>query len=337
MEQGLRPCFMLDSLQVHGMLELLRHLPRLYRTLWMMEKVLLVERPDALLLIDYPGFNLKLAACARRLGIPVIFFNSPQVWAWRKGRLKTIRQNVDLMLVLFPFETRIYEQLGVEVHCVGHPLLDERIDESELKTFRQEYAIEQGQKVLMLAPGSRPSEIQRHLPVMLDSLQIIDKQVPGLRVLLPVAETLDPVKIEGQIAASPIEITPVKGRFSLAVHACDLAVVSSGTASLQTGLALKPFIVIYRVAPLTYWIARRLARIRHIGMVNVLAGREIVPELLQGDFTPERTASAVITLLKDEDARARMTSHLKEIRSRLGEPGAYHRTAKILSDFILHT
>jgi len=334
LEQGLRPYFMLDTMQSHGITELALHLPRLFRTLWLMQEALEAERPDALILIDYPGFNLKLGAHAKKLGIPVIFFSSPQVWVWRSGRIRKIKNTVDLMLVLFPFESKIYENAGVQVRWVGHPLLDQDPSPAELENFREECGLNGSQTVLTLAPGSRPSEILSHLPVMLQSLELIEKEIHPLKVLIPVAETVDLEQIKNIISQSPVDITLLENQFPCSVGLSDLAIVASGTASLQTGLALTPFIIIYQVSSLTYWIARRLARVQHIGMVNILAGNEIVPELLQADFNPNRLAKEAILLLKDQERRATMIGQLKDIRSQLGEPGAYHRAAQILREYI---
>ena len=170
LKEGLRPYFMLETLQTHGIVEVVKHLPRLYQTLSRMSQALEEERPDALILIDYPGFNLKLAAYASKTGVPVIFFNSPQIWAWRKGRLNTIKRVVDKMIVLFPFEEKIYQQAGVDVNCVGHPLLDEIQNENDSGTLRKKFGLQSNIPLLTIAPGSRPSEIQRHLPILLETL-----------------------------------------------------------------------------------------------------------------------------------------------------------------------
>ena len=255
LEMGLRPYFMLDTMQSHGITELLFHLPRLYRTLRLMQEALESEKPDALVLIDYPGFNLKLAAQAKKLGIPVIFFSSPQIWVWRSGRIKKIKNMVDLMLVLFPFEERIYQKAGVKVRWVGHPLLDQEPSTEEIVKFREQYELDDEQTVLTLAPGSRPSEIQNHLPVFQQSLAIIKDEIHELKVLMPVAETIEIGLIESMISSSPVKIRLVQNQFPVLVRVSQLAIVASGTASLQTGLALTPSIIIYRVSNMTYWLS----------------------------------------------------------------------------------
>ena len=330
---GLRLYATLDDLQVHGLVEVMRHLPRLYGLLNTFKEALEQECPDALVCIDYPGFNLKLAAHAQTLGIPVVFFNSPQIWAWRKRRLQKIRKVVDHMLVLFPFEETIYQEAGVGVTWVGHPLVDEAGAAEDGSCLREELGLAKT-PVLTLAPGSRPSELSRHLPVLQATLPLLRSHVPGLQVLLPIADTLDAEGIRSMLRDAAVPIHLLHGRFSEAIRACDAAVVASGTASLQTALALTPNVLIYRVAPLTYWLARKLAQVQHMGMANVLAQREIIPELLQDDCTPTRIAAAITPLLCDPEVRSRMVTDLEPIRQQLGEPGAYVRAVQALLDFL---
>ncbi len=332
--EGFRPYFMLDTLQAHGLVELAGHLPRLYKTLWRMRAALEEESPDALVLIDYPGFNLKLAAYASEKGIPVIFFNSPQIWAWRKGRLDTIKRVVDKMIVLFPFEEKIYQQAGVDVSWVGHPLLDEISQDSDSTSFRENCGLRSDLPLLAIAPGSRPSEVKEHLPIMLEALPEIEKKIGEFQCIIPLAESLDFDELRSKSESSSVHLTVVRGQFMESVMACDAAIIASGTASLQTGLALKPFVIVYRVSPLTFMIARLLAETKYIGMVNVLANKEIVPELLQSEFTARSITDHVVRLLQDHDYRETMIGELKNIGQNLGEPGAYKRAAKCIEDFI---
>ncbi|MCH2266845.1 MAG: lipid-A-disaccharide synthase [SAR324 cluster bacterium] len=334
LRENFRPYFMLDTLQTHGLVEVIRHLPRLYQTLWRMRDALKEERPDALILIDYPGFNLKLAVYAKQLGIPVIFFNSPQIWAWRKGRLKTIRRVVDKMIVLFPFEEKIYQQAGVDVSWVGHPLLDQINNENDSETFRKQYGLRNDIPLLAIAPGSRPSEVRRHLPTLLKALKQIQNKVGEINCILPVAESLNFKDVEKDVKLAKVPVTLIPEHFIESIQACDAAVVASGTASLQTGLALKPFAIVYRVAPLTFRIARYLANTKYIGLVNVLAEKEIVPELLQNDFTVSKVAETTVRLLQDKVYRDRMIDELKSIRGKLGESGAYDKAARCIENML---
>jgi len=334
LEEKFRPYYMLETLQAHGLFEVILHLPRLYKTLWEMRFVMLKEHPDALILIDYPGFNLKLASYAKGKGIPVIFFNSPQIWAWRKGRLNTIRRAVDKMIVLFPFEKEIYQQAGVDVKWVGHPLLDQKISKKEHTSFLTHFKIRTDIPVLVIAPGSRPSEMRRHLPTLIESLPHIQNAVGKIQCILPITGSLNLKEVKKIIESSTVPIKLIMDKFLDSIHSCDAAIVASGTASLQTGLALKPFVIIYRVSPLTFWVASSLTKTKHIGMVNILAEKEIAPELLQEDFKITKVVETTIKLLQDKAYRAKMIGELEKIRSNLGTRGAYQKAASYIEDYI---
>ncbi len=334
LREGFRPYFMLDTLQAHGLMELTEHLPRLYKTLWRMRAALEEENPDALILIDYPGFNLKLAAYARQKGIPVIFFNSPQIWAWRKGRLDTIKRVVDKMIVLFPFEEKIYQEAGVNVSWIGHPLLDEISQGEDSTEFRENCGLRKDLPLLAIAPGSRPSEMRKHLPTMLEALPEIEKKIGEFQCIIPVAESLNFDEVQSKTQFSSVHLTVVSEQFMESIKACDAAIIASGTASLQTGLALKPFVIVYRVSQLTYIIARLLAETKYIGMVNILADKKIVPELIQNEFTVNSLTDHAVRLLQDHEFRGTMIGELKKIGQKLGEPGAYIRAANCIEEFI---
>jgi len=346
---GLKTLFPLEALQVHGLLEVLAHLPRLYRILWALERILDDDPPDALLLIDYPGFNLKLAAAAKKRGIPVYYYCSPQVWAWRRGRIKTIAQVVDLMIVLFPFEAPLYREAGLEAVFLGHPLVRDPKEVArgeqaagEEPTTAMKRQLEAGPwnsdeegtplPVVALMPGSRPSEMDRHLEVLLDSVRLIEAEGFHARWVLPVAPTLDERPIKQAIEKAGVPVLALEDAFEPLLALADLALVASGTATLQTAMSGVPFLVIYRVAPLTYFLARRLATLPHLSIVNILAGREVVPELLQGDFTPERVRDAFLALARDNGSQAAMRGALGEVTAQLGAPGAYGRAAQLLAD-----
>ena len=191
-QQGLRPYYTIDSLQVHGLIEVIRHLPRLYQILWNLRDSMDEEKPDVVILVDYPGFNLKLAAYAKKRNIPVVLFSSPQVWAWRRKRIYKIAKVVDKLIVLFPFEEAIYKEIGVDVSFVGHPQADKTvIDDRYLLEFRNQYHFEGETPLVTLAPGSRPSEVSRHLPVIIQALPLIKEKIPNVQFILPIADTLD--------------------------------------------------------------------------------------------------------------------------------------------------
>lgn len=338
---GLESMFPLSSLMVHGLLEVLGHLPRLYRILWALERTLDSDPPDALLLIDYPGFNLKLARAAKRRGIPVYYYCSPQIWAWRGGRLRTIAEVVDLMIVLFPFEARLYEEAGVETAFLGHPLVGIEAPRAEVEALESRLGVEDGDlkkgdvkkrgPLVALMPGSRPSELRRHLGVLLEAARQIEEGGFRCRFVIPAAPSLDPAEVDALVRASGARVTVATDAFLPLLQLADLAVVASGTATLQTAMAGVPFLVVYRVAALTFWIARRFSYLRHISIVNILAGREIVPELLQGDFTPEKVRGALLELAGDQGRQQQMKEALASVTGQLGEPGAYERAADLLA------
>jgi lipid-A-disaccharide synthase len=325
---GLQPLHPLAALQVHGLLEVVRHLPRLYRLLWSLERELDERRPDALLLIDYPGFNLKLARAARRRGIPVIHYCSPQVWAWRKGRVRTIARVVDLIIVLFPFEAPLYRDAGVEAAFLGHPLVGQRASDTEAEALRARVAAPPGVPVVAILPGSRPSELRRHLDVLLQAIRRNDAAGFQARYVLPVAPSLERAAVEARAQAAGVRLLALDDAFLPLLRIADFAVVASGTATLQTAMAGVPFVVIYRVSPLTFWLAQRFAYVPHLSIVNILAGQEVVPELLQRDFTPQRVSDALLALAGDPRRQATIRAALAGVTAQLGEPGAYERAAE---------
>ncbi|MDH4224484.1 MAG: lipid-A-disaccharide synthase [Deltaproteobacteria bacterium] len=328
---GLDPLIPFSSLQVHGLVEVLRHLPRLYRILWAIEKQLDTLKPDAVLLIDYPGFNLKVARAAKARGIPVFFYSSPQIWAWRGGRIRTIAKTVDWMIVLFPFEVEIYQKAGVKAVFLGHPLVGAGADASQISALKSRLGLTSDKPVVGLLPGSRTSELNRHLDILLAAVARLEAQGMDAHVVLPLAAGLEATLVEQRIKAAGVGVKVAPGGFFPLLAVADLAIVASGTATLQVGLAAIPFVVIYRVSPLTFWLARRLVHIRHVSMVNILAGREIVPELLQHDFTPQKVADAFLALAQNPAAQKTMRQALERVAQSLGTPGAYGRAAEFIA------
>lgn len=324
LNQGLRPYYMLDSLEVHGFVEVLHHLPRLYQILWNLVDSIREEKPDALLLIDYPGFNLKLAKRAKSFGIPVMMFNSPQVWAWRKGRLKKITECIDKLVVLFPFELELYENTRVEVKFWGHPLVKKQQSEAMVLRFRKTILTAPKNKVVTLAPGSRPSEIRQHLPVILEAVNRGAFQ--DVDFVLPLADGLELQKVKDRLSDLPIKL--VRGKFEDCIEASDAAIVASGTASLQAGLAIVPYVLIYKVAPVSFWIAKQLALVPFLGIINLLAKKQVVKELLQDDLTPENLIKELRIILDDEDANQTIRNEMGRVREILGDPGAYQRATE---------
>jgi lipid-A-disaccharide synthase len=304
------------------------------------------ERPDLVLLIDYPDFNLRLAKKARRAGAPVLYFVSPQVWAWRKSRVRQIAAIVDRILVILPFEEDIYRRAGVSVEFVGHPLLDlvgpARTRDQALRPL----GLDPKRPTVALLPGSRRNELRAHLAIMLAAGRRLRDEFRDLQLLIPVAPTLATVDVDGILrderarafaagdSRADLDCALVRDARYDAVAACDAAVVASGTATLETALMGVPMVIVYRMNAVTFALARLFSEVPHVGMPNLIAGARIVPELVQGECTPERIARELRRILTDPGAREAMRRALAGVRSRLGRPGAIDRVAATAWDMI---
>jgi len=284
------------------------------------------RRPDVVVLIDYPGFNLRFAREARARGIPVLYYISPQVWAWHRGRVKKMRTLVNRMKVVFPFEVPIYREAGIDVEFVGHPLV-EHIGTSEPRAdFFRRWDLDPGRPLLGLFPGSRRQEIERILPVMMRSADAL-RGGRDIQVAIGVAPSLGR-ELVGSFTRGHGPAVLVEGAtYDLMAYA-GAAIVTSGTATLETGWFGTPMAVVYRTSPLTYAIGRMLVDVTSIGLVNIVAGRQVVPEFIQGDMTPGRIAAAVGRFLDDSALAARVRGDLAVVRERLGGPGASARVAR---------
>ena len=331
---GLESIHDAESIAVVGFLEVVRHLPVLRRAYAACIEEL-NKGVDGVVLVDYPGFNLKLAGECRRRGRPVLYFICPQVWAWKPGRIDRIARSVDRMLVVFPFEVDLFRGKGMEVEYVGHPLVDATRSPAARETIAARAGLDLSRPVLGLLPGSRTSEIRRNLPPALGAARLLKRFFRGLQVLFPVASTLSLREIEAAIAPySDLEIRLRQEPLKELMPACTAAIVSSGTATLETALLEVPMVVIYRLNPFTAALARRLAVTGTFGLVNIVAGRLIMPECIQENCTPEKIAKAVERHLADPAAREAAVASLTEVRAKLGEGGAYERAGRSLVDFL---
>ena len=285
-------------------------------------------RPALLICIDFPDFNLLLARTARRLQVPVCYFISPQVWAWRGGRIRTIRRLVRKMLVLFPFEEALYREAGVDVTFVGHPLLDVLADVPSRERCRAALEIPESAPVLGLLPGSRQAEVRRHLPLLLEAASSLATSQPALKVLIGLAPTLDARDAEAAVAAGGVAATVIHGRTYELMRAGDLLLAVSGTVTLEAAILGTPMVITYRLGTLSWLIARLLIDVRFIGLPNLVANDGVVPEFIQHDATPERLARAAAEILESPERQARMRAALADVRARLGTPGAAERAAR---------
>lgn len=326
--EGVRVLYDVERLTGMGFAELAGNLQALWQAYRLLQRALREEKPDLLILIDFPEFNMRLARLAKALQIPVLYYISPQVWAWRRRRVRKIARCVDRMAVVFPFEVPLYQKEGVRVSFVGHPLLDVvRPTQPREKTLRQ-YGLEPTKQTVALLPGSRRREVLYHLPPMLEAAGHLSREM-GLQFVVVRANTVGRRLFEEILGRSTAEVPIAEENTYNVLHACDLAWTASGTATLETALTLRPMIIVYRLAWLTYVLARLLVRVKYIGMVNIVAGKPVVPELIQGDVTAERIIGESLTILKDPNLRERMVKQLAEVREKLGSPGASDRVADI--------
>ena len=327
-EAGLEPIARAEEISVMGFAEVLPRIPRILSILSQLTKAAAERRPRAALLVDLPDFNLRLAARLKKLGVPVIYYVSPMIWAWRSGRARKIARIVDRMLCILPFEVRFYEGTGVSARFVGHPLA-ERSPPSPPSAYRAALGLSPGRTTVALLPGSRPSELRRLLGPMLDAAERIEETHPDAQFVVPVAPTLTREALLPYLSAHQgLEVCLVDGRAEEAVGASDAALVKSGTSTLETALMLRPMVVVYKLSWLSYLLGRLLVRIAHFALVNILAGRGLVPELLQGEASAARMSAEVNRLLDDPAAREAQLSGLKAVRASLGEPGAPLRVAE---------
>jgi lipid-A-disaccharide synthase len=285
------------------------------------------DRPDALIAIDIPDFNFWLAKSLKRLGVPVVYYISPQLWAWRGGRMKTMKATADLVIVIFPFEEQLYRDAGVPVTFVGHPLLD-LVVRADKPAVLQRYGLRLDAPVVALLPGSRANELSRILPGLIAAAEQIRAAVPGVQFLIARAPDLDDGLFEPARSGKLGPVAIVEGDTDAVLSAADVVLTASGTATVQSAIHDVPMVIVYRVSPIEYSIGRRLITVDTFGMVNLIAGEKIVPELIQDAFTPEAVAREAISLLTDAVRRRRVREGLARVRERLGRSGASRRAAE---------
>ena len=321
------------SVSTMGFLELGERLGAVLRAYRTMRRLIRDQRPDLLVLIDFPEFNLALATVARRSGVPVLYYISPQVWAWRRGRVRKIARRVDRLAVVFPFEPALYAGTSARAEFVGHPLLDRvRPTRSRAETIAR-HGLDPAKRIVALLPGSRRKEMQFILPAMADAAARLVTR-GDCQCVLALADTLSQADIAASMQGRPLPANVISGDTYDIVHASDVVLVASGTATLETALLERPMVIVYRVAPLTFALARLLVRVPFIGMPNLIAERQIVPELLQEDATGARIAAEAARFLDDPGLHGATTAALAGVRTRLGDGGAADKTAAIAAEML---
>jgi lipid-A-disaccharide synthase len=317
------------DLAVVGLFEVLRHLRRLRRVFRGLLQEVDRARPSLALLVDYAGFNLRLARALKARGVSVVYYVSPQIWAWRRGRLRTIRETVSHMMVIFPFEEAVYREAGVPVTFVGHPLVDLVRRANDPAAFLIGAGLDPSRPLIALLPGSRPQEVRHNIGPLAGAVRLLAARRPELQFALAVAAGLDRGIFAAALAGLPVTLTE---KTHALMSAATLGLVASGTATVEAALLEMPMVVVYRLSRLTYTLGRPFVRVPHYAMANLIAGRRVVEELIQTDFTPETVATSALALLDDPEARAALRSELAGIRHRLGSSGASDRAAALVAD-----
>jgi lipid-A-disaccharide synthase len=315
---------------VTGLTEALRKIPRSYAALRRLVAWARANRPDALVVIDFPDFNFRLARRIKALGIPVVYYISPQIWAWRPKRLQAIRRFADLVLVIFPFEEALYREGRVPVEFVGHPLIDLARPSAPRAAFLRSHGFSMSAPTIAILPGSRPNEVTRILPDLMIAAKKIRMRLPSAQFFVARAPNLDDSHFDALSAGGQTLFRVVEDDTDAILAAANVVLTASGTATVQTALHGTPMVIVYRVSPLTYRLLRRLVTVDTIGMVNLIAGERIVPELIQEAFTPATVAGEAISMLTDAERVGRIRVGLARVREKLGGPGASRRAAEAI-------
>lgn len=314
---------------VMGFVEVVKKLPDILRLKRDFVQLMRERKPDVFMTIDYPDFNMRVAKIAHEMGIPVLSFIPPSAWVWRKGRAKKVAGFADKVACIFPFEYEVYKEAGANAEFVGHPLVD--IVKPSMTRAEAEVWVgkDSSKKLVLLMPGSRLMEIEKTLPTLLEAGKLLQKQRPEVQFVLPRAGTIPLELLESKIKASGLEVRITEGHNYDLFSIADLALATSGTVTLEAALCGLGSVIVYRAAALTFFIAKLFVKIPHIGLPNIVAGRQVMPELLQDDFTPARVAEEAMKLL-EEPRNAELHRDIAEVKKRLGAPGAVQRVAELI-------
>lgn len=334
-EAGVKLIFDASDIAVVGISEVFSKLKVIQQAFKQTSRLLTLEKPDMLILIDYPDFNLRLAKVAKKHGIPIVYYISPQVWAWRSGRIKTIAKLVNKMLVIFPFEVPLYEEAEVDVEFVGHPLIDIVKPEFTKSESCQQFKIDAKKPIIGLLPGSRKNEIDSLLPNILDSAELLSKEIPDIQFLIPVSKTVDLNEIKNKVDARKINIRLISEKAYEIMNISDILIAASGTATLEAAIIGTPMVVIYKVSLISYLLGRLLINVPYISLANLVAGKEVVPELIQFAVKPKNIKEEVMKIIKDDNLRKKIKEELGNVKAKLGLSGASQRVAEIVSKILI--
>src|SRR5712671_5147745 len=321
-----------SEVSVLGITEILAHLPQLIHAMRRLLSAAKKRRPALAILTDFPGFHLRLARKLKALGVRNVYYICPQFWAWRPWRVRIVKRRFALALCIFPFEEKFFGDAGVPVKFIGHPLVGAVHASLDRQVFCREQGLDPQKKLVTILPGSRSTELRQHLPIIREACQRIHRETEAQFVIAAAPGSNVAALREGWPADAPVKI--VVGQTYNALAAADAAIVSSGTATIEAALLDVPMVVVYRVTPLTAFLAKPLVRTPFFSMVNLIAGKRVVPELIQNDFTADRVAAEILRLLNDESARESLRRDLAEVRQRLGPPGAVERAAEAILELI---
>ncbi len=328
-QAGVEICFDSSGIAVIGLIEVLKHYGEIHNALKLMQNFVVSEKPDLLVCVDYKEFNLKLARFAKHQGIKVLFYVSPQVWAWRPGRVVTYGKAIDMMAVIFPFETAYYEQENVPVKYVGHPSVDKVHPQRSKTEDLAQFSLTAEKHIVGILPGSRVNEIKRMLPVMLAAAEKLTQQHDDIQFVLPQADSITDELLQDYLQASSVKVTIIKNQPYDVIQCCDAIMTTSGTASLEIALLQIPMVIAYKLSAITYFLGKYLVHTKFIGLPNIIAGKGIVKELIQYDVTVDNLANEVNQILQNTAYRQKMLSALAVVKEKLGEGGGSKNMADL--------
>jgi len=331
-DAGVNTLFGIERMGAVGLVEIFSDLGHYFGVYRALMKEIASLKYTAVILIDYPTLNLRLAKHSRKHSCPVYYFISPQIWAWRKGRIKDIRKSVHKMFVVLPFEEKMYQEAGVDAEFLGHPFIDVVHPTRTRGDNLEKFALDSHKKIVGLLPGSRMNEITSLLDEMLLAAEKVKREMGECQFLLSVADTIDPVLIQKKLGSNPLDIKILKGETYNVMNTCDALIIASGSATLEAGIIGCPMVIIYKLSPLTYWLALMLINTPYYGLINIVAGESVVPELIQSKANAENIAAEILKFLKNPEYCQEVQNRLLLVRKNLGRPGVMKAVAASMVD-----